>query len=123
MRIRSITVGVATALLALLSSSCGPPSRPSESEGRAVLEQLNKDNTRYRLVAFRKTNGQSTGSQQYWMSYDATYEVIAAGGYCACGSCMLCPETRIPYGGTYTRSGIIDFTKSENGWQGSSRPQ
>jgi hypothetical protein len=122
MCIRSKIFRVAVAVLGLLVSSCGS-SKPSESEGRSLLEQEYKNNTDLKMVAFGKTNGQSVGEQGYIMSFSATFQVISTRGYCRgsfeYGVCYDGTEVPvIPNGGTLTRRGTIEFTKTENGWVG-----
>ncbi|WP_412068565.1 hypothetical protein [Rubrivirga sp. IMCC43871] len=105
----------------------GAAGIPTESDGRHVLERLAERDarnygSRYRITSFRKTNGQRAevyGIATYTMDYEMSYECIQ---FSSMSHTALIGD---PCGGrrsgrTYSRTGRLEFSKTERGWRGPS---
>src|SRR3954447_10943634 len=81
---RSLTISLFVTAILTLSMNCNQ-SRPSEAEGRAVLQDQSP--TTHKIIDFKKTDGQDFnefGVQGYRMSYEATLECLSTGEVYCC---------------------------------------
>ena len=111
-------------LAVVLLAGCS--SRPSESTGRAVLQNAIATESKgmIKLVSFRKTNG-TGGGTYYHMEYEAQIEFSATGTWYplylfTVGQVEPPPPLghNVSAGHRETVQGSLSFEKTERGWRG-----
>lgn len=106
-----LALAIILVAVAGLVSACGN-SYPSEATARKIMEDLLSKSQGLRVRSFTKTNGIGD-DKHYALEYRAELECLAQGHVMLWTSLKPCEIGKI-----LTKSGKIEFEKTENGWRG-----